>query len=513
MIQDLLRPAAYPGDVRQVELAETHISWVFLAGDYAYKFKKPLDLGFLDFRDPARRLHYCREELRLNTRLAPDIYLDLAGAERTPEGWRVVPWREGAEPAVRMRRFPDEARLDRVLAAHGLSPEALERFAHSLAEFQHSLPPAPVGQGPGSAAAIVRPALANFAALAGAPLDAATAGRLEALKTSTAASARELEQAFALRLESGQVREGHGDLHLGNLVMLDGKIVAFDGIEFDPALRWIDLQSEVAFLLMDLEARGHADLGWCFYNAWLQAGGDYAGLRVLRWYLAYRHMVRAKIAGIRLSQPGLDPKETETLREELAQHVALAGNHARPPPPRLLLMSGYSGSGKTRLARRLAPLLPAVLVRSDVERKRLHGIDATQSAAAQPGQGLYDAAASERTYARLAAIAQDALAANWSIVVDAAFLERERREAFLQLGLDMGARPTLLRCEAPPDTLRRRVAARSGDASDAGLEVLEAQLARSEAPGPLERRFRLAIDTRIDPDLGPLLEQLSATAS
>jgi predicted kinase len=259
---------------------------------------------------------------------------------------------------------------------------------------------------------------------------------------------------------------------------------------------------------MDLEARGRPELGWSFYNAWLQAGGDYDGLTVLRWYLVYRHLVRAKIAGIRLSQPSLKQSESSTLQRELSQHVALAAAYVAPPAPRLLLMSGYSGSGKSRLGHRLAPALPAVMVRSDVERKRLHGLDPRESATAGLGRGLYDPAASERTYARLAEIARTALAAGWSVIVDAAFLDSARRESFLQLGLDAGARPTLLRCEAPPEVLRARVAGRQDDPSDAGLDVLEAQLAGAWESGPLEERFSLAVDTRRDPDLPALLRSL-----
>jgi len=504
----LLQPAAYPGRVQKVELAETHISWVFLAGDYAYKFKKPLDLGFLDFRDPARRLHYCREELRLNARLAPHIYLDLAGAVDTPAGWRVVPWRDGAEPAVRMRRFPHEARLDRLLAAGRLDERALEPFARSLAEFQQALPPAPADGSLGTAAAVARPARANFEAISREGLSAQAAGQMEHLEqwTRTQAAARAAD--FEARLARGFVREGHGDLHLGNLVMLDGRIVAFDGIEFDPALRWIDLQSEVAFLLMDLESRQRPDLGWRFYNAWLQASGDYDGLRVLRWYLVYRHLVRAKIDGIRRAQGGLERETVQDLADRQARHIALAAEHAAPAAPRLVLMYGYSGSGKSRLAQRLAPCLPAVVVRSDLERKRLHGLDPQSSAAAPVGSGLYDTAATAQTYARLAAVAREALAAGWNVVVDAAFLESERREAFLQLGLDAGARPALLHCEAPAGILRARVANRRGDPSDAGTEVLAAQLKRPTEAGPLESRYRVAVDTSADPDLKTLVAAL-----
>jgi aminoglycoside phosphotransferase family enzyme/gluconate kinase len=508
MVRGLLQAAAYPGSVQQVELAETHISWVFLAGDYAYKFKKPLDLGFLDFRDPARRLHYCREELRLNGRLAPGIYLDLAGAVQTPQGWRVVPWREGAEPAVRMRRFPDEARLDRLLAAAQLDDTALEPFARALAEFQQELPPAPPDGGLGNAAAVTRPAYANLEAITPDGLSEETAARFARVADWTRARGVALGPEFDARLAAGFVREGHGDMHLGNLVMLDGRIVAFDGIEFDPALRWIDLQSEVAFLLMDLESRQRPDLGWRFYNAWLQAGGDYAGLGVLRWYLVYRHLVRAKIDGIRRAQAGLAADEARELEQRQAGHIALAAGHAAPQAPRLLLMHGYSGSGKSRLAHRLAPQLPAVVVRSDLERKRLHGLDPRQSAAADVGTGLYDATATAQTYQRLADVARAALAAGWSVIVDAAFLESERREAFLQLGLDAGARPALLHCEAPATLLRERVAQRRDDPSDAGVAVLDAQLSRPRERGPLETRYRVAVDTSVDPDLNALVAAL-----
>jgi uncharacterized protein len=510
MIADLSEPGAYPPPVDGVELVETHISWVFLAGEYAYKFKKPLDLGFLDFRDRARRLHYCEEELRLNGRLAPEIYLDVVGARETPLGWRVGELSAEAEPAVRMRRFPAAARLDRRLEAGDVGEEALEAFALALAQFQGALPPAPPGAGYGDAAAVARPALANFTALPGADLDPATAATLQRLEDWTRQHAAAMAGRFDARLEAGYVREGHGDLHLANLVLLDGRITAFDGIEFDPGLRWIDVQSEVAFLLMDLESRGRQALGWRFYNAWLAALGDYDGLAVLNWYLVYRHLVRAKIDGIRRAQRGLEADESRRLRVRQATHIGLAARHAHPPAPLLVLMHGLSGSGKSHLARRLAPLLPAAWVRSDLERKRLHGLDPLASASAGVGIGLYDAAASTRTYARLAQIARAALGAGISLVVDAAFLEAGRREEFVRLALECGARPVVLACEAPPDVLRRRVAARRGDPSDAGLAVLEAQLARRLETGPLEAKFRVTADTSGATDVAAVAARLLA---
>jgi uncharacterized protein len=509
MIAALSAPGAYPPPVDRVELVETHISWVFLAGDYAYKFKKPLDLGFLDFRDRARRLHYCREELRLNGRLAPDIYLDVVGARATPDGWRVGALEEDAEPAVRMRRFP-AARASTAPGGRGTRGRGARGLRAGAGEFPARPAARPPEAGYGDAAAAARPALANFEALPADDLDAEAAGTLRRLEEWTRAQAASLAGCFDARLATGFVREGHGDLHLANLVMLDGRIAAFDGIEFDPALRWIDVQSEVAFLLMDLESRGRPDLGWRFYNAWLAALGDYDGLALLTWYLVYRHLVRAKIDGIRRAQGGLDADESGRLQARQATHIGLAARHAQPPAPLLVLMHGLSGSGKSHLARRLAPLLPAAWVRSDLERKRLHGLEPLDSAAGKVGAGLYDAASNERTYARLAEIARTALGAGISLVVDAAFLEAQRREEFVRLALERGARPLVLACQAPAEVLRRRVAARRDDPSDAGLAVLEAQLARQIETGELEAGFRVAVDTSGELDVAALAARLLA---
>jgi aminoglycoside phosphotransferase family enzyme/predicted kinase len=495
LVADLLRPEAYEPPVEEVELVETHISWVFLAGAYAYKLKKPVELGFLDFRGLEDRLHFCCEELRLNRRLAPEIYLDLAGAQHGPKGWRMAAWIEGSEPAVRMHRFPADARLDRRLEAGLLGGTELEAFARSLAAFQAEAARASVGQGLGDATAATRPALENFRVLSGPGLGPEPAAQIEALAAWTRQRASALAARFEARLAAGFVREGHGDLHLANLVHLPKRVAAFDGIEFDPALRWIDLQSDVAFLLMDLESRGRCDLGWQFYNAWLAAGGDYEGLDLLDWYLVYRHLVRAKVDGIRLGQPGLQPAEAARLRDRQLRHIFLAAQRATRDPPLLILTSGYSGSGKSWLAARLARLLPAVWLRSDVERKRLHGLDPLTSAAALPGAGLYSEEATARTYARLAELARTAIGAGLHLVVDAAFLDSRRREEFLRLGTRLGARPVVLACMASPELLRQRVAGRRGDPSDAGLAVLESQLGHPIEIGNFEAGLRIEVDT------------------
>jgi uncharacterized protein len=510
MIAALSAPGAYPHPVDRVELVETHISWVFLAGDYAYKFKKPLDLGFLDFRDRARRLHYCREELRLNGRLAPDIYLDVVGARETAEGWRVGPLEEDAEPAVRMRRFPAAARLDRRLAAGELEAAALETFALALAKFQRDLPPAPPEAGYGDAAAAARPALANFTALPADDLDAEVAGTLQRLEAWTRAQAVSLAGRFDARLAAGFVREGHGDLHLAQPghagrphrglrrhrvrpgAALDrraerGRIPADGPRVARAAGSRLALLQRVAGGARGLRRAGPVEL---------VPGVPPPGARQDR-----RHPPRAgrPRRGRVRAAAGAAGGAHRARRAPRTPAGAPAGADARPV-----------GSGKSHLARRLAPLLPAAWVRSDLERKRLHGLEPLASAAANIGAGLYDDASSERTYARLAQIARTALDAGISLVVDAAFLEAERREEFATLALERGARPLVLACEAPAEVLRRRVAARRNDPSDAGLAVLEAQLARRLDTGSLEAGFRVPVDTSGELDVAALAARLLA---
>jgi len=510
MVEDLCRASAWPHPAEDVRLVETHISWVFLAGAYAYKLKKPVDLGFLDFRDPDRRLFYCREELRLNRRLAPELYLEVAGARPGPDGWRMGPWADGAEPAVKMRRFPDEAQLDRQLDAGRLEARDMDAFAAELARFHDRAPRARPWNGYGTPEAAIRPALENFAHLGDTALGEAAAASVRRLHEWTRERARSLAPSFASRLAVGYVREGHGDLHLANLVRLDERVAAFDGIEFDPALRWIDVQSDAAFLLMDLESRGRPDLGWRFFNGWLERLGGQDGLDLLPWYLVYRHLVRAKVDAIRLAQGGLDDAAVARLRTRLEAHVALAARRADPGRPLAIILSGYSGSGKSHLAERLAPHLGAIRLRSDVERKRLHGLDPWASQAAPPGEGLYTHEATERTYDRLAGLARTALAAGLPVVLDAAFLGGARRTGFRRLAEAAGARPVVLRCDADAAVLRQRVARRQGDPSDAGIEVLEDQMARNPEPRPGEDPWLVRVRTDAPVDPAALARRLEA---
>lgn len=489
LVQALLDPARYPHPAAGVEHLETHISHLLLAGDYAYKIKKPLDLGFLDFTTLARRERACREELRLNRRTAPELYLDCLPIAGTPAA--PVPGGDGPvlEWAVRMRRFAQDDLLDRRLAAGRVTAAELDALGRMLAGFHAAAASAGADSRHGDPAAVRAVALDNFAELdrrLDAPADRDLAAGLEDW---TRAACRRLEPAFAARKAAGRVREGHGDLHLGNIVLSGGRPVPFDCIEFNADLRWIDVMADLGFLLMDLRHRRAPAAARRLLNVYLEQGGDYAGLAVLPFYQVYRALVRAKIAAIRLGQATLPAPARDALQDEVRAYLELAGEFTRPARPFLLITHGLSGSGKSWYSGRLLEALDAVRLRSDVERKRLHGLPPLADSGSAPGAGLYTAAATERTYRRLAELADAVLAAGWPVLVDATFLEAERRAAFRRLAEGRGLPFVLLACRADPGTLRRRVTERrqrGDDAAEADTAILERQLQSYRPPAESE---------------------------
>jgi hypothetical protein len=490
----LREPACYPHAVDRVELVETHISWVFLAGDYAYKLKKPVSLAFLDFSTLAKRRFYCEEELRLNRRTAPALYLEVIAVADTPLGLRVGGDGPPVEYALRMRRFPQEALADAVARRGGLRAGHIDALAAAVAAFHAGIPPADEGDY-GSPERIAATALASFEQIA--KLTATVGAVLPDLSAWTAEESARLAGVFAARRREGFVRECHGDLHLGNIVLLDDGPLPFDCIEFDPALRWIDVMNEVAFLTMDLFEHGLAAAAWRFLNAYLEATGDYAGVRVLRYYLVYRAMVRALVACIREHQPGGAAAQGRAHRE-FGAYLALAQSLAKRGKPALLVMHGVSGSGKTVVSQKLLEELGGVRVRSDVERKRLHGLAPGARTRSGAGEGIYTSAATRLTYDRLAQAARGVLESGHRAVVDAAFLARAERDAFRALARDAGAEFLIVSCEAPTGMLRERVAKReaaASDASEAGVAVLEQQLATREPLGGDETAWSVRVDT------------------
>jgi aminoglycoside phosphotransferase family enzyme/predicted kinase len=492
----LLEPACYPHAVARVELIETHISWVFLAGDYAYKVKKPVRLGFLDFSTLEARRFYCGEELRLNRRTAPELYLEVVPVAGTFDAPRVEG--EGAviDYALKMRRFPQEALADRIAKQGGLNPDRIDAIAAVLSAFHAAIPAARQDEGFGAFEHVAAPALANFDEIAELASDSPDSSRFERLRAWTSGEAGRLRRTFAARKRDGFVRECHGDLHLGNIVFLEDRPVPFDCIEFNPELRWIDVINEAAFLVMDLLDHRLEAAAFRFLNAYLEANGDYAGLSVLKFYCVYRAIVRAKVACIRGRQACNDSSARLALREEYRGYLALAESLAKEGRGGVVLMHGLAGSGKTTVSQILLERIGAVRVRSDVERKRLHGLASRARTRAAPYAGIYAPETTRVTYDRLERVVRDIVASGRVAIVDAAFLARAERGRFRSLAGVLGVPCVIASCFAAESTLRARVARREAaknDASEAGIAVLENQLATQESLGPEELALTIGV--------------------
>ncbi len=496
LIQALHDPACYDHPVQDIRLVETHISWVLLAGDYVYKIKKPVNLGFLDFSTLEKRRFYCGEELRLNRRLAESLYLGVSAITGSASHPVLNGNGEAIEYAVRMVRFPEEARLDRMLARGELGAAHIDSLAQELAGFHGRIRVAGDGSPYGDPEHVYEPVKQNFEQIRP-RIEAQDRNLLQRLETWSEQSFSGLRRTFEDRKRQGFIRECHGDAHLANMVWLDGRAVLFDCLEFNENLRWIDTMSEVAFLTMDLDDRGHPELARHALNAYLEQSGDYAGLAVFRFYQVYRALVRAKVACIRLGQGGLNEEEKRRVREEYLGYVNLADRYTRAAPTALIITHGLSGSGKTWLSQQLLEALDAIRLRSDVERKRLHGLAPHQRSGSGIDSGIYTAEAGRRTYARLAELADTILQAGYPVIVDAAFLRRGQRDPFRALAKKARASFVILDIQASETALRERLRTRARqtrEASEAGLAVLDHQLASREPLTADEKPAALAID-------------------
>jgi len=516
------------GSEDPVELIETHISWIVLTASHAYKLKKPVRLPFLDFTELAQRRHYCEEELRLNQRLAPGLYLDVVAIGGTAAA-PILLEPGGAEPvidyAVRMRRFENGTLLAERVAAGETTAAELRGLARDLAGFHGA-----------TDAAVPDASYALPSQIEGAVQDVLTqlertdyADRLPAWRDWVQAESRALASHWRSRRSQGFVREGHGDLHLANVVWFEGRLQAFDCLEFQPAFRWLDVMNDIGFLTMDLRAHGRPDLAAGLLDDYLQYGGDYDGLRVLRFYEVYRALVRLLVSGLRDDFPAAEaPDDGRATAAKLrgqeqqadasgprtasgaAQAAGRAGRR-RPDyrlcidellrqdatPPRLVLTQGLSGSGKSTVARQLVEQFGMIRLRSDVERKRLFGL-APERDSRVDGLDIYTPDATRQTFGRLEALAETVLTAGYPVVVDATFLRRDERRRFQALAQRLGVAYVIVQCEASLDTLRTRIrrrAAQGGDPSEADEAVLERQLQWREALADDERSWARQVST------------------
>jgi len=502
MIAQLLKPDAWPHPVEAVRLVETHSAWVLLTGEYAYKIKKPVDFGFLDFSTLEKRRFYCEEEIRLNRRFAAQIYLDvvtIGGSEQQP---RVGAGGAALEYAVRMRQFADGGLLSQLAAQQRLQAAHIDQLVEVVGRFHQAAPAAPLEAGYGAPERVHHWVRENFEHIRPALDDAQDIEQLQRLNQWSEKERTRIEALLRQRRRDGFIRECHGDLHLGNITLIDDRVTPFDCIEFNPELRWIDVLSEVAFLVMDLDDRGYSGFARRFLNAYLQYTGDYAGLGVLRYYRVYRALVRAKVAMLRRAQTAADTQAFREATAEYHQYAGLAAGYTLQDAPALLITHGLSGSGKSTVARQLCEHTGMLQLRSDIERKRLAGMTAAQRSDSAVGSGLYSSDRTQQTYTQLAALAGDVVRAGYSVIVDATFLEEARRTAFRALAESLRVPFIILHCEAAADELERRIVARAAaatDPSEAGLDVLYSQRRSAQPLTAAELPHTLRVDTaRLD---------------
>jgi hypothetical protein len=516
LLQSLQEPGLYAHAVGEIHVLETHISWVILTGDYAYKLKKSVNFGFLDFSTLEKRHFYCNEELRLNRRFAPDLYLDVVNITGSIEQLSLNGSGEVLEYAVRMRQFPQAGLLSRIAAEGKLSEAHVDEIAELVTQMHARAGNLPAGGEYGSPDSIHHWVMENFDHIRPSLTESRHRKQLASLEHWCEQQFTTRKSLLEARREAGYVRECHGDLHLGNLAQVDGRITPFDCIEFNPGLRWIDVMSEAAFLMMDVEDRGYPVLAYRFLNGYLQATGDYRGSGVLPYYLVYRALVRAKVAILRLGQADLDAHGQAAVWEDYESYMALAGSYIALRKRAVIITHGVSGSGKSWWAAQLAERLGAIQIRSDVERKRLYGHTSDAATGSGISSGIYSAEAGLRTYQQLARLAEEVIDAGYPVIVDAAFLRRAERDRFRHLADGLGVPFLVLHFEADIDLLQSRIRERrrsGNDPSEAGNQVLEYQLRSQEPLQPDERAGLVEIDASREPSIVDLTGWISGILS
>ena len=497
LIKALSKAKAYQHEVSSISVIETHISWILLTGSYAYKIKKPLKLGFLDFSTLEQRRYFCLEELRLNKRLAADLYLAVVPITGTLDDAKIEGTGEVLDYAVKMRQFPTGLTLSDLAANQQLSPIEIDQLSEILATFHLNIAIANLATPYGLSDDINYWFKENFAPIKILLSDIKQQQQLQAVESWGDEEWRNKAAVMMQRKQNGFVRECHGDLHLSNITLINGKVTLFDCLEFNPLLRWIDVISEVAFVVIDLLQMHEKALAFRLLNRYLHRTGDYQGVVLLRYYLVYRALVSAKVALLRQAQQQTDNKPL-SLCLKYQEFIALAERYTQIAPVKLIISHGYSGSGKSTLMAELAENLGAIHLRSDIERKRLFGYSAIQSSASALNNGLYTAEASQKTYDYLAECAKDILKAGFSVIVDATFLEHKLRQRFKELAAECNCDFIIIDVQASYETLCQRIKLRPADASEATTEVLDYQRQCAQALTTDEQLEVISVNSEVD---------------
>lgn len=491
LLHALAQPAAYPFAVGEVEVHQTHISAVFLAGDFAYKLKKPVNLGFVDFSTLEKRRHFCEEEVRLNRRLAPSVYLGVVPIVATPAGLRIEGEGQLVDWAVKMRRLPAEATLENRLRAGQLDVVRIEELARRVARFHASAETNGRTADSGRFAVVAQNARDNFTQSTAQVGTTVSAAVFERLRRLTDEWLERLASLIEERASRGVPRDTHGDMHLDHVYLFPNQLppddlVIIDCIEFNDRFRFADPVADMAFLVMDLRFHGRADLARAFAEEYFRSSGDEEGRRLLRFYTAYRALVRAKVEGMESLESEVPAEErAEALNRSRAHWLLALGDlEEQSARPALVLVGGLPGSGKSTLARGLAEHAGFVVIRSDVVRKELAGVAADQATPEDQRARIYSDDFTHRTYEECLRRAEEQLWQGRRVLIDANFRREGQRRLFLDLAERWAVPASFFVCAAAPELIRARLAARHGDVSDADWSVHVRLASEWEQPGP-----------------------------
>ncbi|GCF85372.1 kinase [Geobacter sp. SVR] len=468
-------------------MVQTHVSWIFLTDGHAYKVKKPVDFGFLNFSTIDRRRFYCNEEIKYNSRLCPDIYEGVVELREAPDGAAFHGNGAVLDYAVKMKRLPAEGMLDRLVTERRATAADLRDVARVIAEFHRTAETSPGISQYGHLERILSNWQENFDQAA--PLESTTlpASEREFIRDWVVSFAREHAEAFDQRVKGGFIRECDGDIHLENICLTEGRIYIFDCIEFNERFRCCDTASDMAFLLMDLDFHGRHDLAEETAAAYLEASGDSGMPGVIEFYKVYRAFIRGKVESFRLNDAGPDLQERERIISKAARYFRLARGYIERHTllPTLFITCGLMGSGKSTLAAQLFFELGIPVFRSDAIRKQMAGIPVDEPAPAGYGHGLYEKDTTRATYNELARRAEEELAMGRSAVIDASFISRDHRLEFAALAERYRARFVVLHVSCSETETRRRLVARAASGrsvSDGRFELLPSQRERFEPP-------------------------------
>jgi aminoglycoside phosphotransferase family enzyme/predicted kinase len=492
LIQQMLQPEFYPHAVTEpIQLIQTHISYVLLTGDYAYKLKKPANFGFLDFSTLEKRQYFCQEELRLNQRGAGELYLAVVPITLVGEQYHLAGAGEAVEYALKMRQFPQKSLLSELFAQGKLNEPEIEELGQVVAQYHANAETNDYIRSFGAVSQVRAAFDENYQQTQKYIGGPQTQAQFDETKKYTDTFFAERPELFASRAENNFIRECHGDLHLRNIALWHNKIMLFDCIEFNEPFRFVDVMHDVAFALMDLEARQRKDLGNVFLNAYVEQTGDWEGLQVLPLYLSRQAYVRAKVTSFLLDDPSVPTAVKEEAEKTAADYYQQAWGYTQPKPGRLILMSGLSGSGKSTTAKYLARHLGAVHIRSDAVRKHLGGIPLWE----RGGEDLYTPQMTEKTYGRLLALGVILANQGWQVILDAKYDRQHLRQEAIAQAEKYQLPLQILHCTAPLEVLQERLLNRIGDIADATADLLVSQLNQAEPFTDKEKPYIKILDT------------------